>query len=230
VIWGVPITFIFIWRRVTETAVRVQVLATIGFVAVIPWIVPMIKPLARSEALTLMTRERVVATAEGKTRHIEPVSVYFEEGVVRVDPKEVNSPKTGRGLFRPELYVTKLIGFDVGGFTPAQILTARYLGDALFPIVVLVVVTLLTKPTDLARVDRFYVRLKTPVGPTLEDDARAVEESYANPRRFDDQKLFPKSNWELTKWNRVDTIGFFACCALVGIVLLVFKLVLVIGR
>ena len=59
------------------------------------------------------------------------------------------------------------LGFDVAGFTPAMILTARYLADALFPIVVLIVMSLLTKPTDPARVDRFYVRLKTPVGPTL---------------------------------------------------------------
>lgn len=248
VIWGVPITFIYIWRRVTETAVCVQVIATIAFVAVIPAAVPFFPALARSEALTLMTRERTIemettataadvdagrARAVGekftKTRRLEPVSVYFEEGVVRVDPKDVNSPKTGRGLFRAELYLTKLLGFDVAGFTPAQILTARYVADALFPIVVVVVMSLLTRPTDPARVDRFYVRLKTPVGPTLEDDAREVEASYANPRRFDHLKLFPNSNWELTRWDRVDTIGFFACCALVGVVLVVFKAVLTFG-
>jgi len=230
VIWGVPITFIFLWRRVTEMAVRVQVLATIGFVAVIPWIVPTIPALARSAEFTLMTRERTVTMAEGRTRRLEPVSVYFEEGVVRVDPKDMSSPKTGRGLFRPELYVAKLLGFDVAGFSPAQILTTRYLGDALFPIIVLIVVSLLTRPTDTARLDRFYVRLKTPVAATLDEDARAVEESYANPRRFDDQKLFPNSNWEFTKWDRVDTLGFFACCGLVVFVLAFFKLVLIVGR
>ena len=111
----------------------------------------------------------------------------------------------------------------------AQLLTTRYLVDALLPIGLLVVVSLLTRPRDPVRVARFYARMKTPVGPTLEDDAVAVEASYANPTRYDHLKLFPKSNWEFTKWDKRDALGFLCCCALVGLVLVVFKSVLVIG-
>jgi Na+/proline symporter len=247
-VWGVPITFMFMWRRVTETAVRVQVFATLIFIAVIPWVVSSIPALAQSSSLTLMTRERVVVTqtaataadvAAGratqvgatieKTRRIEPVSVYFEEGVVRVDPKDPNSPKTGKGLFRTEVYVLALLGFDVAGFSAAQLLTTRYLVDALLPITLLIVVSLLTRQRDPERVARFYARMKTPVAATLELDAKEVEASYANPTRFDHLKLFPKSDWEFTKWDKRDTVGFAACCALVGVVLLVFKGVLMIG-
>lgn len=248
-VWGVPITMLFIWRRVTETAVRVQVVATLIFIAVIPWVVSSIPALARSPALTLMTRERVVtqqvaaspadvaaglATAEGqhitKTRRIEPVSVYFEEGVVRVDPKDPNSAKTGKGLFRTEVFLLKLLGFDVAGFSSAQLLTTRYMVDALLPIFLLVIGSYLTRQTDPARVARFYARMKTPVAGNLEADAVEVEASYANPGRYDHLKLFPRTNWEFTKWNRTDALGFLACCALVGLVLIVFKTVLVIGR
>jgi len=248
VIWGVPITLIFIWRRLTETAVRVQVVSTLLFVAVIPWTVPSIPALARSSALTAMTRERVV-TAEGKasaadvaegrasaegqpivrTQRIEPVSIYFEEGVVRTNPQDLSSPKKGMGLFRAEVYLVSLMGFDVAGFTPAQLLTTRYMVDGLFPIFVVVIVSLLTRPTDSARLARFYVRMKTPVGATLAEDALAVEASYANPTRYDHLKLFPRTNWELTKWNRQDLLGFLGCCALVGVILIFFKTVLVIG-
>ena len=70
---------------------------------------------------------------------------------------------------------------------------------------------------------------KTPVAKTLEDDAQEVELSYANPTRFDHLKLFPGSNWEFTRWDRTDALGFIACCALVGVVLLVFKGALVLG-
>jgi Na+/proline symporter len=247
-VWGVPITLLFIWRRVTQVAVFVQVIATLVFIAVIPWVVSSIPSLARSEALTLMTRERVVtkemkatqtdvaaglATTVGqqitKTRRIEPVSVFFEEGVVRVDPKDPNSPRTGKGLFRTEVYLLKLAGFDVAGFTPAQLLTTRYLVDAMLPISLLIIVSLLTRPTDPQRVARFYVRMKTPVAKTLEEDAVEVEKSYANPARYDHLKLFPHSNWEFTKWDKRDAVGFICCCALVGVVLLVFKGVLLIG-
>jgi SSS family solute:Na+ symporter len=248
VVWGVPITMMFLWRRLTETAVRIQVFATLALIAVIPWSVPAIPALAQSSALTLMTREQVVSVeakadatdvAEGRarvegetitrTRRTEPVSVYFEEGVVRIDPKDLSSPKTGKGLFRVEVFLISLLGVDVAGFNPAQLMTTRYVVDALLPILILIVVSLLTQPTDPERVKRFYVRMKTPVGPTLEEDAIAVEASYAQPTRYDHEKLFPRSNWEFTKWNRQDTLGFLGCCGLVGFILIFFKAVLSIG-
>ena len=248
VIWGVPITLMFLWRRLTETAVRVQVIATLIFVAVIPWCVPALPALARSAALTAMTRERVVtfetkssaadvaqgrAATEGvvitRTQRIEPVSLYFEEGVVHVNPKDLSSPLTGRGLFRVEVYVLSLFGVDVANFAPAGLLTTRYVVDAMFPVVILMVVSLLTQPTDPARVARFYVRLKTPVAATLDQDAVDVEAGYANPTHLDHTKLFPKSNWEFTKWDRTDALGFLGCCAFVGVILLFFKAVLAIG-
>ncbi len=247
-VWGVPITLLFVWRRVTEIAVRVQVFATLFLIAIVPWVVSSIPSLAQSPALTVMTRERIIttqvaataadvaagqATAVGvmieKTRRIEPVSVYFEEGIVRADPKDPNSPKTGKGLFRTEVYLLSLVGCDVTQFSAAALLTTRYLVDLMIPIVLIIGVSLLTQPTDPARVARFYVRLKTPVAATLEADAREVEVSYASPTRFDHQKLFPGSSWEFTKWDKHDTLGFIACCALVGVVLLVLKGVLVIG-
>jgi hypothetical protein len=157
------------------------------------------------------------------------VAVFFEEGVVLTDPKDLGSPRTGKGLFRTEVYLVSLLGVDVAGFSPAQLMTTRYVVDALLPILILIGVSRFTRPTDPQRLARFYVRLKTPVGPTLADDAIAVEASYADPTRFDHLKLFPKSNWELTRWDRQDTVGFLCCCGLVLVVLAVFKAVLVIG-
>lgn len=247
-VWGVPITLLFLWRRVTETAVRVQVFATLIFIAVIPWAVSAIPALAQSSALTLMTRERIVVVqapataadvAAGRAaalgapveqkRRIEPVSVYFEEGVVRSDPADPASPKTGKGLFRTEVWLLAALGCDVAGFSAAQLLTTRYLVDLVLPIVLIIVVSLLTRRTDETRVARFYARMKTPVAATLEQDAKEVAASYANPARFDHMKLWPASDWEFTKWDRRDTIGFLASCALVGVVLAVLKGVLLIG-
>ena len=92
-----------------------------------------------------------------------------------------------------------------------------------------VVVSLLTAPTDPLRVARFHARLKTPVGATPEDDVVAVAESAAQPDRFDHTKVFPRSNWEFTKWDRQDFLGFMGCCAFVGFILIFFKAVLVVG-
>ena len=43
-----------------------------------------------------------------------------------------------------------------------------------------------------------------------------MAETRRDPHRFDHVKLFPRSSWEFTKWDRVDTIGFVACCAVSG--------------
>ncbi len=248
VTWGAPIMMIFLWRRLTETAVRVQVVATLLFIGVVPWIVSATPALRQSAALTQMTRERVEAApvrADAgdvtagraaqvgqlitKQQRIEPVAVFFEEGVARVDPKDLSSPKSGVGRFNIEIWLVSRLGLDVTSLTPPVLLTLRYTVDAVLPILLLIVVSLLTAPTDPARVARFHARLKTPVGATPEADLLAVAESVAQPARFDHTKLFPRSNWEFTKWDRQDALGFFGCCAFVGVILVFFKAVLVVG-
>jgi hypothetical protein len=43
---------------------------------------------------------------------------------------------------------------------------------------------------------------------------------------MDHRKMFPRSNWEFTKWDRVDTVGFLICCAVSGAILAAFALLL----
>ena len=80
----------------------------------------------------------------------------------------------------------------------------------------------LTRPTDPERVARFYGKMKTPVGETPELEAAALEETQRHPARYDHTKLLRGSNWEFCKWDRVDTIGFLACSALSGMIVLLF--------
>jgi len=128
------------------------------------------------------------------------------------------------------MYLLSLLGVNVKGFTPPMVMTVRFLVDAVLPFLVLIPISLLTKRGDPQRLDRFYARLKTPVATTPEADAFAVAESDAQPARFDHTKIFPKSDWEFTKWNRTDALGFLACCGMVGIVLLFFKALMLIGK
>ena len=65
-------------------------------------------------------------------------------------------------------------------------------------------------------VEQFYGKTKTPVDPVPERAVVAMAETRRNPQRFDHHKLFPGSAWEFTKWDRVDTVGFFVCCAVSG--------------
>ena len=53
--------------------------------------------------------------------------------------------------------------------------------------------------------------LMTPVGATPELEVTAMEETRRNPNRFDHTKIFPRSAWEWTKWDKTDTVGFVIC-------------------
>ena len=248
VTWGAPIFLIFHWRRLTETAVVVQVVASLLFIGVIPFTMSALPAVRQCPAFTVMTRElvsveRTVATAEDvksgratlpgaaiiKEHRTDPVPLYFEDGVARKDPANPNSPKEGIGRFNIEIYLMALLGVDVGAFTPPMIMTVRFVVDTLLPVLLLIVVSWITNPSDPEKLARFYVRLKTPVGATPEADHAAVCESYANPARFEHTKLFPNSNWEFSKWDRLDALGFLGCCAAVGAILLIFKGIMMIG-
>ena len=53
-----------------------------------------------------------------------------------------------------------------------------------------------------------WVKLKTPVSTDLKNDKEEIEKSYRNTSRFDHIKMFPNSQFEFTKWNKIDIIGF----------------------
>jgi hypothetical protein len=83
-----------------------------------------------------------------------------------------------------------------------------------FPFVVMLLVSLVTRAPARERVDQFYGKMKTPVGDTPEQEAAAMAETRRNPRRHDATKLSaPTRVREFARWDRTDAIGFFGCCA-----------------
>ena len=68
--------------------------------------------------------------------------------------------------------------------------------------------------------------MKTPVKLDREEDNNELQKSYDDPHRFDHVKLFPGSQLEIYRWNRVDSIGFaVSIAAVAGIVGLLFALI-----
>lgn len=247
-IFGAPIMLIFLWRRLTKAAALVTVLLLMLIICILPYAVTAVPALRRLPSLTEMTEPQLrtakaLATLDDvragraaragdrivKAIRIEPVPIFFEN-IVHLDPADLSSPREGRGAFRTENWIVSLCGVDLRHFTPAGLLATRFWFDGLLPFLLLIPLSWLTRPTDPVRVGRFYAKMKTPIAPTPEEDLLALAESYRDPRRYDDRKLFPRSNWELTKWDRVDTIGFFACSAVSCAMLGFFWVLLQIGK
>jgi len=155
----------------------------------------------------------------------KPVPVYWKQ-LVRINPGDPASALEGRGRFSLECYLLGKVGLDVAKLAPQGREAATFYFDGLFPFMVLLLVSYLTRPTDKARVDQFYGKMKTPVGDTPELEAAAMAETRRNPGRFDHTKLVRDSTWEFCKWDRVDTIGFLICCAVSGAIIGIFVLLL----
>ncbi|MEO6246062.1 MAG: hypothetical protein ABIQ12_11580 [Opitutaceae bacterium] len=216
--FGAAVLLTFFWRRLTVVAVWCCVVLTSLVVLVVPWTASQFSAVRANPELTQMA-----ARAGGA-----PTPVYFSK-VVRVRPDDPASPLVAAGglnRFNAECWLLGHAGVDVAALSKTQRVTLQFFFDGLFPFAVLIIASLLTRPTDPGRVAQFYGRMKTPVGATPELEAAALAETRANPARFDATKLFPRSGWEFCRWDRVDTIGFIACCALSAAIVGVFLLVL----
>jgi Na+/proline symporter len=210
--FGAAVLTTFWWRRVTAPAVWACVILSTMATLVIPWTVSHVPAVANNPALTIMS------TKPG-------TGVYFSK-VVHQDPNDLNSPLVAAGTrtnpFNFAAFLAGKAGVNVEAMTITQRFTLRFFFDGLFPFVVLIIVSLLTKPTDPKLVAEFYGKMKTPVGDTPELEAAGIAETLRNPTRFDSTKLLPSSNWEFCKWDRVDAIGFIVCCSLSAAIVGIF--------
>ena len=209
--FGTAVLFMFFWRRVTAPAVWVTV--------IICALLNSLLPLVADLSATLRTNPMLVTRSLDASSR--PVPVFFEK-VARVNPEDPASPLEGRGRLHTELLLLHAAGGDVASWTPGNRFAARFFVDALLPPLLLILCSLATRPPPRALVDQFFGKMKTPVGATPELEAAAMEETRRNPHRFDHLKLWPKSSWELNRWDRTDTVGFVVSCALTVIIILLF--------
>ncbi|MBN2577707.1 MAG: sodium:solute symporter family protein [Pirellulales bacterium] len=190
------------------------------------------KEIAGWEALTPEQKRRtpkpLPLTVGEKFKKSVPVpakSIFWTQGI------KLNDQGTcaGTGMLNLELVALDLLGFPLEKNTYALNETVRILIRTILPFLILIGVSLLTRPEDRRRLDRFFAKMKTEVREDRAADQRELDLSYAQPDRFDHRKLFPKTQWEFHKWNRVDTVGFILSSLIAFSVLGFLKLLLLIG-
>jgi SSS family solute:Na+ symporter len=237
-VFGASIWLGFIWRRLTRWAVIIQVFVCFGIYAVIPNVFQGWNWARSNPAFLAETRPRIVRIATealqedveaGRARNagdkieklhtIEPSAVFFEK-VARVRPEDPESLRIGIGRFEAEIWVLSGLGIDFTRFSKAQLVATRFFFDALFPFVLLFLLSGLTRPRPKPEMDRFFAKLHTPVQLAPAEDDRAVEEARAHPEKFERRKLWPRSSWEIMKPGRADILGFGGTWILVGVIVL----------
>ncbi|MFZ2055370.1 MAG: sodium:solute symporter family protein [Candidatus Aminicenantales bacterium] len=245
-VFGASIWLGFVWRRLTRWAVIVQIFVCFAIYAVIPNVFQSWDWAKTKAAFLQETKPQVIlittkaleedvaagrAAAVGekieKSHRVEPAAIFFEK-VARVHPEDPASVKIGIGRFNAEVWVLSRFGIDFSRFTKAQLVATRFFFDALFPFVLLFLLSVFTRPEPKAHLDGFFGKVHTPVQPSPEDDERAVREAQAHPERLEERKLWPRSNWEFMKPGRADVLGFGGTWVLVGVILLLLWLMVTI--
>lgn len=241
-IFGASIWLGFVWRRLTKSAVFIQVVICLFIYAIIPNLFQTLSWTKYHKAYLLETRAKTVTITtkaltedvkQGraervgqpiKKQHIvEPAGVFFEK-VARINPSDPTSAKMGLGRFHAEIWMLSWFGIDFSKFSKSQLVAVRFLFDAVFPFLLLFLLSFITRPVPKPYLDRFFVKMHTPVQKTEEEEREALEESYRNPGRFEKDKLFPGSNWEILKPTRMDFLGFGGSWLLVGVIILLLWL------
>jgi SSS family solute:Na+ symporter len=124
-----------------------------------------------------------------------------------------------RGYMYPELILLQSIGFDLSKLPYSLVETIRMMIRLITPFIILIFVSLITRPNNDLSTTHFFLKMRTRVrgfGP--EQDMADVKNAIDNPEKTKEVLLFPNSQLEVYKWNKQDTYGFFIS---VGIVLLV---------
>lgn len=241
-IFGAAIWLGFIWRRLSKWAVIIQVIVCTIIYAIIPNLFQGLDSVKYNERflietapkqVTILTEALTEDVTSGlaeyvgqeieKQHIIPPISILFEQ-VARIDPADPQSQKVGVGRFEAEVWVLSWFGVDFTNFKKSQLVATRFFFDALFPILLLIILSLVTKPTDKTTLNRFFAKMHTPVQDTPEKEEKALEESFKNIEQFEKKKIFPGSQWELMKMTKLDYIGFGGSWVLVGIVILLLWL------
>jgi SSS family solute:Na+ symporter len=152
-------------------------------------------------------------------------SLFWAKGVSVGD----DGRPAGGGLFSTELWILEKCGIDIEKNAYALNETLRIGFRTLLPFAIFIVVALVTRPDPEDVLNRFYAKMRTRVIPDPEKDAAELELSLADPRRLDHILVFPRSSFEIYRWNREDWLGFVLSVAGVGVVLAFIHVLVSIG-
>ncbi|MBN1817405.1 MAG: sodium:solute symporter family protein [Sedimentisphaerales bacterium] len=170
---------------------------------------------------TLGSRPQQILLGQTMDKIIQPPrkSIFWSKGIEIRD----GQPQ-GQGWLYIELVLVDQCK-DLSTLPYAMVETIRTLIRLLLPFAIIIVVSLLTRPENKESLDRFYVKMRTPVRVDKELDREEMARSLAYPIRFQERLLFPHSQFEFFKWDRIDIYGFaLSALTVLGIIGMLYSL------
>ncbi|PAY17941.1 hypothetical protein CKO51_18175 [Rhodopirellula sp. SM50] len=142
-----------------------------------------------------------------------------QDGAASILTQRRTGELQGDGKFNLDFVLYHYIGIDLANVSKATLETLRLPTRVLLPFLVLIVASFLTPRTSESVLDRYYAKMKTEVDPDPETDRRNLEQSYSNPKRFEDRRLFPGTDIEALRPRKSDVYGFAISVAVCFVVI-----------
>ena len=186
--------------------------------------------------VTRIARERITKSISIYWDSVRPVQPDAQLQVVKSEELDEFSRREilkypagttlqGEGSLRLNLLFFKPLRLDLSGQSSSTLNALELVPKIIIPFFVMIIFSLITPRNSKNALDCYYVKMKTPVDSDPEHDKAEIENSYANPARFDHKKLLPGTSLEFQRPGLLDIGGFvlcFATCfAVIGLVLLV---------
>lgn len=114
----------------------------------------------------------------------------------------------GQGSFNLDFLVYDTLGVKLSEMSNPALETLRLPTRLILPFAVMILLSFVTPRVNREALDRYYVKMKTPVDPDPAADEAAMEASYQDPSRFDDRRLVARFGLEFQKQRLVDLAGF----------------------
>ncbi|NQT15513.1 MAG: sodium:solute symporter family protein [Planctomycetes bacterium] len=148
---------------------------------------------------------------EKKLRDLPGAAGDEQAANIKVTRQQYDCPLRGKGWFNVDFVIYDRMGLDMTKMSDPALNTLRLPTRVILPFVVMILLSLITPRVGKAGLDRYYVKMKTPVNPDPEADQRELAISYEDPSRFDHKRLVSRFGLEMQRPNREDIVGFVVC-------------------
>ena len=226
IVFGAPIYMIFIWRRVTEKAVFISVAVSSIVIMIIPLGAPYFESFHKNASIyaTTDSSTKNLSNYADLTDALDATPLFFDRFEIVKNEAGKDTLK-GVGRFHFEIWLFHNLGWDFTDYSSAGLLTMRYTINGLFPFIVIIFLSLITKKTNEKLLINFYTRLHTPVNMDLEKDSKMLHQNVISQESVKQSKLWPNSDFEFRRWDKEDSYGLLLCIiATIGILLFLYAI------
>lgn len=151
---------------------------------------------------------------------LQKISTSVIDGGTR-DIYAYDGPVAGNGSLQLEFLIYQFLGLNLTKASNASLSSMELVPKIIIPFLIMTIISLVSRRNSSEALDRLYIKMRTPVVGDATQDRDSLNIQLADPQSLDRNKLFPGSDWEFARPNRLDIVGFLvtlmSCFLVIGV-------------